>query len=396
VRAQDTAQLAATLLTPGREQSTGKVTIAARSHQWEFYYLRGQLLYAIGGPHRTRRWERAVRQCCPKFRFDPERISPASLWEYQLLANGLSRQHINLKQAKAVLVSVIKEVLLSLMAASPTEATWVPSRRSPARKTSPLPLAVSEVEQLLHETSQLWHHWQEKGLDYLQPDRAPTLQEPSANSEQAGQSTLVLSQLFNGQNTVWDIAAQQKRSPLDVARTLHHFVQKGKLALCDVTDLPSPMAQLQMVSAAVKPPAPCIACIDDSAAATKHIETILIRTGYRVVCVRDPLAEMSRLLEEKPDLIFLDVVMPTVDGRDLCNFLRKTSVFRETPIVILTSCDGAIDRVRANLSGASDFLSKPADPQKVLEMTRKHIPAASVPSLPFKIQNSELKMKTSV
>jgi two-component system, chemotaxis family, response regulator PixG len=86
------------------------------------------------------------------------------------------------------------------------------------------------------------------------------------------------------------------------------------------------------------------------------------------------------LLARKPNLIFLDLVMPSTNGYEICSQLRKLSYFRDTPIVILTGHDGIVDRVRAKLVGASDFLSKPADAETVLSVIRKHLQEEAEPA----------------
>jgi chemotaxis family two-component system response regulator PixG len=79
------------------------------------------------------------------------------------------------------------------------------------------------------------------------------------------------------------------------------------------------------------------------------------------------------MLARKPDVIFLDLVMPNTNGYEICAQLRKLSFFRNTPILILTGNDGIVDRVRAKLVGASDFLNKPVDAGIVLSVIRKHL-----------------------
>jgi chemotaxis family two-component system response regulator PixG len=78
-------------------------------------------------------------------------------------------------------------------------------------------------------------------------------------------------------------------------------------------------------------------------------------------------------MSRKPALIFLDLVMPNANGYEICGQLRKLSIFKETPIVILTGQDGIVDRVRAKLVGASDFLSKPVDATTVVNVIRKYV-----------------------
>ncbi|MCE2976826.1 MAG: response regulator, partial [Pseudanabaena sp.] len=119
-----------------------------------------------------------------------------------------------------------------------------------------------------------------------------------------------------------------------------------------------------------------IACIDDSPQIGLEMQRILEPLGFDVLIITEPLQSVSILLQRKPDLIFLDLIMPNTNGYELCTFLRKTTTFQEIPIVILTGRDGVIDRVRAKMAGSSDFLSKPPDLAKVLQILRKFLKVA--------------------
>ena len=79
------------------------------------------------------------------------------------------------------------------------------------------------------------------------------------------------------------------------------------------------------------------------------------------------------LLTRKPDMVFLDLVMPETNGYEICSQLRKISRFRNLPIIILSGNDGLVDQVRARLLGASDFLSKPIEPVVILSVIQKHL-----------------------
>jgi chemotaxis family two-component system response regulator PixG len=108
------------------------------------------------------------------------------------------------------------------------------------------------------------------------------------------------------------------------------------------------------------------------------MEALLVAAGYQFVGVNDALRAFSILLTRKPDLVFLDLVMPNTNGYEICSKLRKLPSFQNTPIVILTGNDGIVDRVRAKLVGASDFLSKPVDAETVLGVIRKHLRQESI------------------
>ncbi len=93
------------------------------------------------------------------------------------------------------------------------------------------------------------------------------------------------------------------------------------------------------------------------------VASILEPAGYRVLKILDPLTGIATLTTCKPDLILMDLIMPNVNRYDLCSFLRKIPIFQNTPTIILTSQNGIIDRTRARLPGASDFLTPPPIPK---------------------------------
>jgi chemotaxis family two-component system response regulator PixG len=103
------------------------------------------------------------------------------------------------------------------------------------------------------------------------------------------------------------------------------------------------------------------------------MEKILTSAKFRFIAIQNPLRAITTLLARKPDLVFLDLVMPDTNGYEICAQLRKTSLFRDTPIIILTGNDGVIDRVRAKVVGSSDFLAKPVNAETVLSVVYKHL-----------------------
>ena len=165
---------------------------------------------------------------------------------------------------------------------------------------------------------------------------------------------------------------------IGVMRSLLPLVVDGIVAFREIPDWVSPDWKKP-----TKPPEKVyrglIACIDDSPQIGLEMQRILEPLGFEVLVITEPLQSVSILLQRKPDLIFLDLIMPNTNGYELCTFLRKTTTFQEVPIVILTGRDGVIDRVRAKMAGSSDFLSKPPDSVKVVQMLRKFLnPVAAI------------------
>ena len=110
-----------------------------------------------------------------------------------------------------------------------------------------------------------------------------------------------------------------------------------------------------------------IACIDDSPVLTQLLKKILTSAGYRTLSIPEPMRGFSKLIEHRPNLILLDLMLPNADGYSVCKFLRETPAFEKTPIIILTGQDSNLDRLRARLAGATEFLTKPPQAEALLE-----------------------------
>ncbi|BAY78812.1 response regulator receiver protein [Nostoc linckia NIES-25] len=118
---------------------------------------------------------------------------------------------------------------------------------------------------------------------------------------------------------------------------------------------------------------PLVACVDDSPTICRSLEEILTHQNYRFIGIQDSLTAVLKLIKSKPDFIFLDLLMPKVNGYEICSQIRKTPSLKDVPVVILTGKDGIVDRMRAKLVGATDFLGKPVEAEKVLNMLHKYL-----------------------
>ncbi len=165
-----------------------------------------------------------------------------------------------------------------------------------------------------------------------------------------------------------------KRDLVTVTCSLLPYVQLGLVQLIKVNDIPppvpTPIANKLSNNVAVSHRI-LIACIDDSPAICQAMENIITNAGYQFVSEKDGLRAIAMLLSRKPDLIFLDLVMPNSNGYEICSQLRKLSYFRHTPIIILTGNDGIVDRVRAKMVGSTDFMNKPVQEDLVVETINK-------------------------
>ena len=116
-----------------------------------------------------------------------------------------------------------------------------------------------------------------------------------------------------------------------------------------------------------------IVCIDDSKAVVNAIKMYLDDNIFSVVGINDPLKALMQVVRLKPDLILLDITMPTLDGYELCSLLRKHSALKETPIIMVTGKKGIINRVKAKMVKASDYITKPFHKKDLLKVIFKYI-----------------------
>jgi len=116
---------------------------------------------------------------------------------------------------------------------------------------------------------------------------------------------------------------------------------------------------------------PVIACIDDSKTIQRQVRGILEMSGYDVLSITEPTQALTSLVRQKPAVILMDVNMPDVDGYELCGMLRQSKQLREIPIVMLTGRDGILDRLKARTLGVSYYLTKPFNPERLLDYVHR-------------------------
>jgi two-component system, chemotaxis family, response regulator PixG len=363
--------IARTLAAIGQQKATGELTLTNnRNQHWKFYFFHGRLVYGTGSLHRVRRFYRVVKRHNSSFNIQV--LPTEEPWEYQLLSSGVSSQQFSVEQAKAVSQTSLQEVLFSIVSNSTLTSDWCSSQKFSSNHNAGLSLLLSapQVERVLQQAQLLWRQWQAIGLGEISPYMAPFLKASLLpNNSEGVNPPAALIPFLQGQYTLWDIASQAQKPVTTVVRFLLPWVQKGVLTLQEVSDLPLP----KQSSIEVATSKPLIACIDDSPLVGRILADILIPAGYRLLNIQDPLSGIATLVKHKPNLLFLDLNMPDTSGYNLCSFLRKTQAFERIPIIILTGQDGILDRTRAKLAGASDFLSKPPDPHLLLNLVQQHV-----------------------
>jgi twitching motility two-component system response regulator PilG len=113
--------------------------------------------------------------------------------------------------------------------------------------------------------------------------------------------------------------------------------------------------------------------IDDSKTIRHTAELLLQKAGYEVVTAEDGYEALPKIVDFRPDIVFVDIMMPRLDGYQTCALIKRNSVFRHTPVIMLSSKDGLFDRARGRLVGAEDYVTKPFSKEELLGAIRRFV-----------------------
>lgn len=117
----------------------------------------------------------------------------------------------------------------------------------------------------------------------------------------------------------------------------------------------------------------CVMVVDDSHTIRKTAEKLLEKEGYKVVCVEDGFDALACVAEINPNIIFMDVMMPRLDGYDTCQVIKASEQFTKTPIIMLSSKDGVFDKARGRLAGSEAFITKPFSKDVLIQAITQHL-----------------------
>jgi twitching motility two-component system response regulator PilG len=109
-----------------------------------------------------------------------------------------------------------------------------------------------------------------------------------------------------------------------------------------------------------------ILVIDDSKTIRRTAETLLSKEGCTVFTAVDGFDALSKIADHNPDVIFVDIMMPRLDGYQTCSLIKHNKTFRGTPVIMLSSKDGLFDRARGRIVGSEHYLTKPFTKDELL------------------------------
>lgn len=402
-----------------REQRlTGFVTISCPGNQWVAYCLLGRIVWIKSRVHTLRRWQRNLAVHSPGF-FE-QIAQPASLhyehWNYTALAQRVKLGQFRYDQFSEIIESCVAEDFFDILQvgsaqrkAQPPHLSAVSTYKTQAKPASSLSFIMIHYERVWRKAQQEWQAWQQAGLAEFSPDWALAIAQPESLKAQTSPQTFqTLTTCIDGKSTLRDLAIQLKQPIIPLTKFILPYVANQALKLAEIPDIledvhhgfrlepfvdqPQTIKQSSSVSVInqnqtalrgssfnkktknnTSKTAPKIIYIDDSPADSRLMCSIVESLGYEYINISDPIQALPMLIELKPKLIFLDLVMPIANGYEICSQIRRVSMFKGIPVIIVTSNDGIADRVRAKIVGASGFMGKPIRRKKVEKVIQKHL-----------------------
>ena len=359
-------------------QYSGKLDINSSKTKWSLYFRFGRIIWATGGIHPFRRWRRKFSQYCPHIKIDEIKLEANQLadklWDYKLLTTLYKEEKVDRTQVDAVAKNFISEVLFDIAQQVNFEDVCCSHNPKAILDTS---LTFMNTDFFLKRMEGEWREWAGAGLANITPHFSPVLLQPKQVQQ------LVTPNIYknfvnfiNGEYTLQDLAIELNFNILKITSDLLPFILRGFIQMSELSDLPLALTEVQNNIPSLsqqKLKTPLIACIDDSFQICQTLESIITSNDMRFVQIRDAIQALPTLIEKKPDLILLDLMMPVVNGYEVCAQIRRVNKLADIPVIILTGSDGLFDKLRAKVAGSTDFMSKPIVAEKLLDMINKHL-----------------------
>jgi two-component system, chemotaxis family, response regulator PixG len=345
-----------------------------KGHKWNFYYRLGRIIWATGGINPSRRWRRQMGKYCPEINIQQLELQQTDLvsdyWDYILLSKLCQ---------KAELINIITQKIMGEVSFDLAQkAHFIPVTWKRSSEVSlDLLSSFTNTNFSLQSMDNEWRKWSSTGFANISPGSALIIAQPEELQKLVTPGVYNnFVKLINGKNTLWDLATNLNQDIANLTSSLRNYILKGLMKFVQVADLPLVATKPNNSPSSTKPQqqkSPLIVCIDDSPQVCQLLNHIITSCGMRAITIQNPIEALPILIEQKPDLILLDLIMPVINGYELCSQIRRASGFDKIPVIILTGSNSPHDKAQSQKFGATDFISKPVEPEKVVAAIRKYL-----------------------
>ncbi len=345
--------------------------LRVHEQSWFVFFFNGQIIYAAANTDssllRLRDYLRRYKADTALDNIEVPSIASTNAPEYGYLWALLENHVLTPAQGRSIIYSMIHETLFDLL--SLHQGSFI-FEMGPALAPQ---LTTLEISSLIAKIVKRVQEWKQFHPHIQSPNQCPLLSD-SAQLRSALPANVfnTLNRWADGKTSIRQMSRYLNRDILTVARAIYPYVQQGLVQLSSAGHEAATHYKWEL-GQALAAKVPRIVCIDDEVAVRKWVEYILNQYGYEATAISNPLKALSLVFQLKPDLILCDITMPELDGYEICAMLRRSTAFRQTPIIMLTGKDGFIDRVKARMVGATDYLTKPFGESELLMLMEKYV-----------------------
>lgn len=343
-----------------QKKVSGRLTVRDPNDEsifWRVHFGNGKVHFATSAMGQRERLEYLLQRYCPgldcksagRFKSD-----------YDLICHYWKAEKLSLQQARKLMFVLSQEAFVQLLALPKAVVQFEktvgldPILLSVPLKEVILPMrgTINQWQQLRPEINSPFQRLELKNLEEL-----PNLLWQKVRDIKYIQA---LGKILAKNMSLYELARHLKTDTLSLAALLQPLVRAGAV---EVNPYRCPQSNS----------GPIIACIDDSSTVQRNVKMILEAAGFRVLGISEPAKALSALARYKPALVLMDINMPEINGYELSRLLRQSDQLQQVPIVMLTGRDGMIDKLRARMVGANDYMTKPFEPQQLLATVRDHL-----------------------
>jgi two-component system, chemotaxis family, response regulator PixG len=365
-------------------KANGFLKVTANGVSWFIYLSDGKIFYANFSIEPIDRLEIYMRQVLKAQNQHPEgqmfeklrqQVAGAKLddfypsYDYQALYSLVRKKQLPAIDAATIIREITKETIRSFLLLAEFTYSFVDDNRQFPILWSTNFLSLSK------ECQDEISDWKALGARIYSPYQRPfVLKKNGDNGKYDYLQKFLIGVDFN------NLALQLNRPAIRVAQSLDPLIEAGVVGLrppkSQYAKLPKSSVvesdqdlSFEMITATQYK----IVCVDDSPTILQRMNDFLGSTHFQIFPVLDSAAALTKIITIKPHIILMDIDMPNIDGYKLCAMVRRNSAFKDTPIIMVTSNSGFVDRTRAKFSGATDYMTKPFTQLSLNDMVFKYV-----------------------
>jgi two-component system, chemotaxis family, response regulator PixG len=290
--------------------------------------------------------------------------------DYQILYSLLSTQQVSIANTALITRSIIKETICNFLLLSEFTYDFISDSRD-------FPLLFSnDFTVLLKECRNEISDWQSLKSNIFSFYQRPLVCEKNENHGKYNYlKRFLVGEDFN------HLSLTLGQSAIRIAQRLDPLIASGVIDLLPPTSAYAKLPQLFSAESNQKSSEEIVLCpdrckvisIDDSPTVLQCIDDFLDRDYFQIFSIRDAVTALDKILVVQPHMILMDVNMPSIDGYNLCRIVRGNQTVKSTPIIMVASHSGLVDRAKAKFFGATDYLTKPFTQDTLNQMVFRHL-----------------------